>query len=240
MRFTTGPQDYRLFSNMIFNNESIKGYSCSIKECYCVCTKEIDQNILSTYFYRAHKRMSYGWKVNYGYANVREDIEVSPKYKMWVDEIYKTYPDFESFCIDTIVGKNGKEYILEIKGSSQGFQPEHEQEAFIKFRELVMRKLDLLSENEPKENDKESEPLLESDIDLEILNLKNDKLSLETKLSSYKKRIEDLKKTSQQLQLQQQHEQEKSQDNPIKLNAQYIFSIAMIIITFLWKTFHKS
>ncbi|KAH0788531.1 Synapsin, ATP binding domain containing protein [Histomonas meleagridis] len=88
----------------------------------------------------AHKRVSQGWKVNHGMPNVREDIEVTPKYRMWVEEIRKEFPDMETFSIDTIIGKDGKEYILETNGSAQGFTPEHKDEALAKLRDLILSK----------------------------------------------------------------------------------------------------
>ena len=128
-------------------------------------------------YYRAHKRTSFDWKVNYGNPNEREDLDMTPKYKMWIDEIRKEIPGMDTFCIDTIVDKNGKEYILEVNGSSHGLAPEHRQEELIKMRELVMMKLNLLEEPQ-----KEEKPVLDSDKDLNILNLQNQVKFLETTL----------------------------------------------------------
>ncbi|KAH0792878.1 Synapsin, ATP binding domain containing protein [Histomonas meleagridis] len=46
----------------------------------------------------------------------------------------------ETFSIDTIIGKDGKEYILETNGSAQGFTPEHKDEALAKLRDLILSK----------------------------------------------------------------------------------------------------
>ncbi|KAH0788823.1 Synapsin, ATP binding domain containing protein [Histomonas meleagridis] len=136
-------------------------------------------------YYRAHKRKSFEWKVNYGVTNEREDIEMTPKYKMWVDAIKNTFPDMDTFCIDSIIDKEGKEYILEVNGSAQGFAPEHNDEELAKMRELVMRKLKLIEEN--NENG-EKKLMLESEKDLEILNLKNKNTFLETKIENLERR----------------------------------------------------
>ncbi|KAH0787502.1 Synapsin, ATP binding domain containing protein [Histomonas meleagridis] len=133
-------------------------------------------------YYRAHKRTAMEWKVNYGMSNEREDIDMTPKYKMWIDEIRKAFPDMETFCIDSIVAEDGKEYILEVNGSAHGLAPEHNEEELIKMRELVMSKLNVLKEEEGKEH----KATLESDKDLEILNLKNRETYLESLLQRLK------------------------------------------------------
>lgn len=136
-------------------------------------------------YYRAHKRQSTNWKVNFGTSNIREDIEFTPKYKMWVDEIRKEFPDIDTFCIDTIIAKDGKEYILEMNGSAQGFAPEHCDEEHTKLCELVISKLqnkELLHR----------EAIIESDSSLEILNLKNKISSLENDLEKAKLKNDNL------------------------------------------------
>ena len=135
-------------------------------------------------YYRVHKRSSLNWKVNYGMSNIREDCEMKPNWKKWIDLIYKTYPDLLIFDIDALVDKNGKEYILEVNGSSQGFSPEHGKQDLEHLRDLVVRKMetilgkDLLKEdNEAKSLFKEEKKINVEDINFgkeaEIVNLKN-------------------------------------------------------------------
>ena len=102
---------------------------------------EVRISFVAPDYIRAHKRVSEGWKVNRGLPNVRMDIEVTPKYRSWVEEIRKEFPDMESFSIDTIIAKDGNEYILETNGSAQGFAPEHKDEALAKLRDLIVMKL---------------------------------------------------------------------------------------------------
>ena len=135
-------------------------------------------------YYRVHKRSSLNWKVNYGMSNIREDCEMKPQWKKWIDLIYKTYPDMLTFDIDALVDKNGKEYILEVNGSSQGFAPEHGKQDLEHLRDLVVRKMeiilkkDLLKENNDAKNlFKEEKKINVKEInylqDTEIVNLKN-------------------------------------------------------------------
>ena len=93
-------------------------------------------------YYRVHKRMSMNWKVNYGITNMREDAEMTPRYKYWVDIIHETYPEMMTFAVDAIVDKEGNEYILEVNGSSQGFIPEHQEGDLIHMRDLCIRKME--------------------------------------------------------------------------------------------------
>ena len=93
-------------------------------------------------YYRVHKRMSMSWKVNYGMTNIREDTEMTPRYKYWADLIHETYPEMMTFAIDAIVDQEGNEYILEVNGSSQGFIPEHQEGDLIHMRDLCIRKIE--------------------------------------------------------------------------------------------------
>ena len=140
-------------------------------------------------YYHVHKRRSLNfkvfWKVNCGMSNITEECKMEPRWKKWIDLIYETYPDMLTFDIDGIVDKKGKEYILEVNGSSQGFNPEHGKQDLEHLRDLVIRKLevilgqDMLSQdNEAKELFKEKDDknkILEKDYqkDTEIVNLKN-------------------------------------------------------------------
>lgn len=154
-------------------------------------------------YYRVHKRQSMNWKVNFLMTNVREDCEMSINYKKWVDLIYKNYPDMEIFDIDALVDKNGKEYILEVNGSTQGFSPEHGDQDLEYMKNFVLRKLelicgiDILDEgNEMKlyfKKDKVVE-LSDEEKDVKIVNLKNEVSDLEKKCRGFEEKYENLKK----------------------------------------------
>ena len=92
-------------------------------------------------YYRVHKRSSAQWKVNFRNPNVREDVEMKPRWRKWVDLIVEAFPDMETFAIDALVDKDGREYILEVNGSSQGFGPEHMAEDLQHMRDLAVSRL---------------------------------------------------------------------------------------------------
>jgi len=156
-------------------------------------------------YYRVHKRSSLNWKVNYGMSNIREDCEMKPEWKKWVDLIYKTYPDMLTFDIDALVDKKGKEYILEVNGSCQGFAPEHGKQDLEHLRDLVVRKMevilnkDFLKEDNPakklfKDDNKINVNDIKFEKDTEIVNLKNTVDDYRIKLNNMKNKYDALDK----------------------------------------------
>ena len=156
-------------------------------------------------YYRVHKRSSLNWKVNYGMSNIREDCEMKPEWKKWVDLIYKTYPDMLTFDIDALVDKKGKEYILEVNGSCQGFAPEHGKQDLEHLRDLVVRKMevilnkDFLKEDNPakklfKDDNKINVNDIKFEKDTEIVNLKNTVDDYRIKLNNMKNKYDALNK----------------------------------------------
>ena len=158
-------------------------------------------------YYRVHKRSSINskvfWKVNSGMSNIREECEMKPEWKKWVDLIYKTYPDMLIFDIDAIVDKKGKEYILEVNGCCQGFSPEHEKEDLEHLRDLVIRKMEVILNKDLLKEDNEAKKLFKEDNkikleeinfekDTEIVNLKNTAYDYRIKLNNIKNKYNAL------------------------------------------------
>lgn len=178
---------------------------------YCAAEPLIDTDyelrivFIAPDYYRVHKRSSINWKVNFGMMAEREDTEMNPRWKRWVDLIYQTYPDMLSFDIDALVDKQGKEYILEVNGSAQGFAPEHGSEDLIHFKELVIRKLESLTNTKILE--KRSPVPLPFEIQDENSSINNnisstDKEQIEQKeveIVNLKNKVEDLEKELEDL-----------------------------------------
>ena len=143
-------------------------------------------------YYRVHKRSSLNWKVNYGMSNIREECEMKPEWKKWIDLIYKNYPDMLIFDIDALVDKNGKEYILEVNGSSQGLAPEHGKQDLEHLRDLVIRKMEIILGQELLNEDNEAKKLFnENDNKLNIIDKNYEK---DTEIINLKNLVDDLKK----------------------------------------------
>ena len=113
------------------------------------------------------------------------------------------------FDIDAIVDKNGKEYILEVNGSTQGFSPEHGQQDLEHLRDLVVRKMEVIMGEELLDKDNDTKSLFRDDIkdinkennrindenikDTQIVNLKNLIDDYQRKINKYKTDNEELK-----------------------------------------------
>jgi hypothetical protein len=92
-------------------------------------------------YYRVHQRRALGWKVNMCSTQVREEMEMTPLYKLWCDEVRNAFGGLDMFAIDGIIAKDGRQYILEVNGSTQGFAPEHAEEYRTHMHNLVIARL---------------------------------------------------------------------------------------------------
>ncbi|ETO17977.1 synapsin IIa [Reticulomyxa filosa] len=64
-----------------------------------------------------------GWKSHFGGAALMGD-ELTPQYKLWVDECSKLFGGMDILAIDGIHGKNGKDYIIELNCTAIGIMAE--------------------------------------------------------------------------------------------------------------------
>jgi len=140
-----------------------------------------------------HKRSSLNWKVNYGMSNIRDECEMKPHWKKWIDLIYNTYPDMLTFDIDALVDKKGNEYILEVNGSSQGFAPEHSNQDLEHLRDLVVRKLEVILGQDFLKEDNEAKVLFRKDDDKKLKILEKD-YDKDTEIINLKNLVDDYKK----------------------------------------------
>lgn len=94
--------------------------------------------------YRAYRRisMSGDWKTNTGTSHI-EDIEpVPPNYRRWADEASRLFGGMDICTVDAIHDREtGREYIMEINGTSSGLGPSHMDEDNVHIRELVLAKM---------------------------------------------------------------------------------------------------
>lgn len=93
--------------------------------------------------YRAYRRRSISgtWKTNTG-CSIVEEIPLTPEYKLWADEASKMFGGLDICTVDAIRdAKSGKEYILEVNGTSSGLLPDHSEEDNMHIRDIVLRKM---------------------------------------------------------------------------------------------------
>ena len=183
------------------DTEDIKSILALHKD-YCAIEPLIDVDyelrivFIAPNYYRVHKRQSMNWKVNFGMTNIREDCEIKPNWKKWIDLIYENYPDLLIFDIDALVDKNGKEYILEVNGSTQGLTPEHGDQDLEHMRDLVVRKMETILGEDLLNKDNETKKLfIENKNDIKIDKNDNDKdteiINLKNLVDDYKKKLKD-------------------------------------------------
>eukprot|EP01095_Lingulamoeba_sp_RSL-Kostka_P011125 TRINITY_DN4157_c0_g1_i1.p1 TRINITY_DN4157_c0_g1~~TRINITY_DN4157_c0_g1_i1.p1 ORF type:complete len:384 (-),score=103.56 TRINITY_DN4157_c0_g1_i1:24-1175(-) len=97
--------------------------------------------------YRVFKRYSISgnWKTNTG-TSIAEDVELTDKYKFWIDEASKMYGGLDILAVDAIHTTdefdNGQEYILEVNDCSIGLAPNYEHEDNLHIVELVLSKME--------------------------------------------------------------------------------------------------
>ena len=184
-------------------------------------------------YYRVHKRRGMNWKVNYGNTNIREECEMKPNWKLWIDLIYKHYPDMLIFDIDAIVDKKGKEYILEVNGSSQGFVPETVEQDIEHLKNLVLRKMETIIGEELLEEGNDAKSLFKEKKEIKIINEEIDK---ETQIINLKNIVNEYK--SKLLASENKYNElvfENNNNNRFKKkNLPLLIAISILILAFLF------
>lgn len=98
--------------------------------------------------YRVFKRtsMSGNWKTNTGCSIVEELAltEDNQRYKLWADEASRLFGGLDICTVDVIVEtESGKEWILEVNGTSSGLCPEQADHDNEIIRGIVLQKMNL-------------------------------------------------------------------------------------------------
>jgi len=89
---------------------------------------------------RAFRRndISGEWKTNTGTA-IMEQIEVEDRWRAWTDAVVGMFGGLDIFTVDVIVEEGtGKEYILEVNGTSSGLHPDCEAEDNCHIRDILL------------------------------------------------------------------------------------------------------
>lgn len=94
--------------------------------------------------YRAFKRvsMSGDWKTNTGSSDLEPIEPVPAKYRRWADEASRLCGGLDILSVDAIHDVHtGKEWIMEVNGTSSGLAPNYQDEDNLHIRDLVLAKL---------------------------------------------------------------------------------------------------
>jgi len=93
--------------------------------------------------YRAFRRMDISgeWKTNTGTSHL-EHVEVEERWKLWADSAAEMFGGLDILTVDAIVEEGtGKEYILEVNGTSSGLAPDCADEDNGHIRDLVLERM---------------------------------------------------------------------------------------------------
>jgi glutathione synthase/RimK-type ligase-like ATP-grasp enzyme len=93
--------------------------------------------------YRAYRRVSVSgeWKTQTGTSSA-EEVRCEARWKVWADEASKMFGGLDILSVDAIVEEGtGKEFIMEVNGTSSGLFPDNAEEDNRHIAELVIERM---------------------------------------------------------------------------------------------------
>ncbi|CAF3565202.1 unnamed protein product [Rotaria sordida] len=121
----------------------------AISNCYSTVEPYIDgrcdvyvQKIGQYYKAFIRKSLTGNWKANTGSAML-EQIEMTDRYRLWVDEVSQLFGGLDICAIEIVQSKDGKEYIVQVNDCCMQLLGESQDEDRRCIAELVMHKMQI-------------------------------------------------------------------------------------------------
>ncbi|KAF7490790.1 Synapsin, partial [Sarcoptes scabiei] len=120
---------------------------------YCIIEPFIDakydfivQKIGTNYKVFTRKSISGNWKANIG-SVLLEQQPINEKYKKWIDDVSELFGGLDICSLEGVIGKDGKEYILKIRGSDMILLGETQEEDRKNIVDLIMSRMNTICKN---------------------------------------------------------------------------------------------